>query len=239
MKLVSKLLCTTGVIFLLGGTSVFASEMSAKDVMNKAYQYLGSLDKYAFDAVISDEYVRDGEIEKSKHMVSVKLQRPDKLRVDVKGDYKNRSNYLNNGHYVMLDHTFGYYGELDTPKSIDDALDFLINRYGINAPLTSLLYRDMPKRAKFRTSKNFGLMTVAGEECHYIAFKNKNREVHVWVSAGEKPLVKNYSVINTDKTETVRINTTIRWKDASSVKANDFVFTPPKGVMKISVESAN
>jgi hypothetical protein len=239
MKLVKKLLYVLGLVSLLGGTSVSASDMSAKEIVFNAFNYLSGLDKYAFDAVIYDKYtIGDGKEERFKHLVSVKLDRPGKLRVDVKGDIKDRTSYLTDGVFTMIDHDIGFYGQLQTPKTIDGALDFIINKYGITAPLTSLLYSDMPKRAKFSTSKYFGVKDVAGVSCDYVAFRKKNKTIHVWVARGEKPLVKAYSVIEVTKNETFRIDTSIAWKDASSIKESDFVFKAPKGVTKISVESA-
>jgi len=240
MKLVKKLLCVVGLVSLLGGASVSASELTAKEIVFKSFNYLSSLDKYAFDAVIYDKYtLGDGETEKFKHTVSVKLDRAEKLRVDVKGDIKDRSSYFNDGLFTMVDHDFGYYGQLKTPKSIDGALDFVINKYGIKAPLTSLLYSDMDKRAKFGKSKNFGIKDVAGVSCDYIAFKKQNKEIHIWIARGDKPLVKAYAIIEVTKDATYRIDTSVTWKNASGIKSSDFVFTAPKGVTKISVESAN
>ena len=239
MKLVQKVFYIAGAVVLLGSTSLVAKEINAKEVINKVQNYLSSLDKYAFDAVISNEFTDNGKVEKNKTLVNVKLQRPDKLRVDVKNKNKDRTNYMNDGKYIMVDHSFGYYAEIDTPKSIDKTLDFLIEQFGINAPLTSLLYKDMPKRTKFTSSKNFGVMDVAGTQCDYVAFKNKNTVVHIWVATGDKPLVKAYSVIDANKEYTLRINTSIQWKDAWTIKEKDFIFIAPKNVMKISVEPAN
>jgi len=42
MKLHNKFLCSAGVVFLLGGASLFAAEQSATEVLNKAYKYVGS-----------------------------------------------------------------------------------------------------------------------------------------------------------------------------------------------------
>jgi hypothetical protein len=240
MKLVKKLLYVLGLVSLLGGTSISAAELTAKEIVFKSFDYLGSLDKYAFDAVIYDKYTMgDGEEERFKHLVSVKLERPGKLRVDVKGDTKDRTSYFNDGLFTMIDHDFGFYGQLKTPKTIDGALDFIINKYGITAPLTSLLYSDMPKRTKFSKSKNFGVKDVGGVACDYVAFRKKNKTIHIWIARGEKPLVKAFSVIEVTKNETFRIDTSIMWKDATSIKESDFVFTAPKGATKISVESAN
>jgi len=240
MKLVHKIFYIVGAVILVGSTTLLAKDIHAKDIITKAQTYLGSLDKYAFDAVIYDTYSENNtQVFKLKHEVSVKLIRPDKLRIDVKGDTKDRTNYLLDGKYTMVDHTFGYYGEIKVQKNIDDALDFLIKAFGINAPLTSLLYQDMPKRTRFDKSKSFGVVDVGDIPCHYVAFKNNKREVHIWITTGAAPLVKSYSVIDTTTKKHLRIDSSIKWKDASTIQASDFVFTPSEDLMKIPVESAN
>ena len=239
MNLHKKLLCTVGVALLLSSTSLFAAGQSARDILNKAYQYVGSMDKYAFTAVVADNETQDGKtIEKSKHTVSVKVDRPGKLRVDTTGTVKNRSSYLNDGSFTMIDHGFNYYGQIKTPKTIDAALDTLFDKFNISAPLAQLIYSDMDKRVQFRTSKYFGTKNVAGTECDYVAFKNGTREIHVWIARGDRPLVKTYSIIDTSGNSTLRTNTSITWNENPSISDSDFVFVAPKGSSKISVNRA-
>ncbi len=235
MTLCKKMLYTVGVGIIFGSATLVAADTSARDIVNNAYQYVGSLDKYAFDAVVVDN-IRNTKVKKS---VSVKVDRPDRLRVDNKGLNKNRTNYFNDGHFTMIDHDFDYYGQLETPKSIDGALDFIFDKYGIRAPLASLLYSDMYKRAKISNSKYFGIVEVDGVKCHYVAFGSKIKEVHIWIEVGEKPLVKTYTIIDRTKKSTERINTTIRWSKDPKISDSDFIFKAPKGATKISVESAN
>ena len=231
MKLNKKILCVAGVTLLLSSTNLFAVEQSAKDILNKAYRYVGGMQKYAFTAVVSDENTE----KPYKQTVSVKINRPNQFRVETRGTVKNRTNYFNNGSFTMLDHDFNYYGQIETPKTIDAALDFLFDRFGINAPLSHLMYSDMDKRAKPKYVKYFGVKDVAGVSCDYIAFKNGSRTIHVWVEKGDKPLVKTYSIIDT----TSRINTSIRWDENPNISESDFVFVAPKNTSKISVEPAN
>ena len=238
MKLYSKLLCATGVVLLIGSTSLCAEEQSPKDIMHKALHYIGSMDKYAFDAVVvENETADDGTVNSYRHDVSVKVDRPGKFRVDTKDETRDRSNYLNNGVFTMMDHGFGYYGQLKASETIDGTLDYIFEEYGIRSPLAQLLYSDMSKRAKFKTSKNFGTMMVDGTECNYVAFSNDIREVHVWIITGDKPLVKTYSVIDKTGEGEMRMNTSLYWKNSSSVSDSDFIFTVPKGATKISVTS--
>ena len=239
MKSYKKLLCATGVVLLFAGTSLFAEEQSPKDIINKSLHYIGSMDKFAFDAVVvENETADDGTINKYRHDVSVKVDRPGKLRVDTKGYARDRSNYLHNGVYTMMDHGFGYYGQIKVSETIDGTLDHIFEKYGIRSPLAQLIYSDMHKRAKFKTSKNFGTMMVDGTECNYVAFSNDAREVHVWIATGDKPLVKTYSIIDKTDEGEMRMNTSLYWKNSSNVSERDFIFAAPKGATKISVTSA-
>ncbi len=239
MNLHKKLLCTVGVALLLSGTSLVAAEQSAKDIINKAYDYIGGMDQYAFDAVVTSEDATDTETaKKHRQNVSVKVDRPNRGRIDTKGDIKNRSSYINDGLFTMMDHTYDYYGQLKTPKTIDGTLDFIFDKFGIKAPLASLVYSDMGKRVKFKKSKYFGKMDVAGTECDYVAFKSRVGEVHVWIATGDKPLVKTYAIIDTATEGNPRMDASLTWDTNPKISNSDFIFKAPKGAAKISVRSA-
>ena len=239
MKLHKKLLCTAGVALLLSSTSLFAAEQSARDILNKAYQYVGSMDQYAFTAVVTEDEIQEGETtEKYKHTVSVKVDRPGKVRVDTTGTVKNRSSYLDDGSYTMIDHGHDYYGQIKTPKTINGTLDVLFDKFGIRAPIAQLIYSGMDKKVKFRTGKYFGTKTLGGVECDYVAFKNGTREIHVWIATGDEPLVKSYSIIETGTDFSSRINTSVTWNTNANISDSDFVFVAPKGSSKISVNRA-
>ena len=233
MKLHTKVLSVVGLGLLLSGTNLLAAEKSAQDIINNSYKYLGSMDKYAFNAVVS---VNNGETEKSfKQNIAAKVSRPDMIRVDTNGDIRNRSNYLNNGIYTMMDHDTGFYGQIKTPTNIDDALDFMFSKFTINAPMATLFYSDMDKRIKLKNGKYFGTVNVAGVECDYVAFRNNTKEIHAWIATGDKPLVKTYSVIDQDN---FRMNTSLTWTANANISDSNFVFKAPKNASKITVNSA-
>ncbi len=239
MNLHKKLLCLTGATLLLSSTSLFAADKSARDILNNAYQYVGGMDKYAFSAVVIDDEMQDGKAtDKYKHTVSVKVDRPGKVRVDTTGTVKNRSAYLNDGSYTMFDHGQNYYGQLKTPKTINASLDVLFEKFGIRAPLAQLIYSGMDKRVKFSTGKYFGTKDVAGTECDYVAFKNGTRELHAWIATGDAPLVKSYSIIDTSTDSASRINTSVTWNTNANISDSDFIFVAPKGSSKIPVTRA-
>ncbi len=239
MKLYKKLLCVMGTTLLLFGTSLVAEDKTPKDIINKAFKYLHNLDTYAFNAVIIDnDELENGEIMKYRFDTSVKVDRPGKLRVDVKGDTRDRSNYLYNGVYTMMDNEFNYYGQIKASDTIDGTLDYIFEEYGIRSPLAQLLYSNMHKRAKFIKSKNFGKRMVDGTECDYIAFSDGSRDVHIWIETGDQPLIKAYSIIDKTGEGDYRVNTSLVWDIDAKISDSDFIFKAPKGAEKISVQSA-
>jgi len=236
MKLYKQLLLA-GAGVLLSCTSLVSAEKSAKSVIDNAYRYMGGIDRYAFDATVSDTDPQEGKT--YTHHVSVKVDRPDKLRVDTVGDIKNRSVYINNGLFTLIDHKYKYYGQMKVPKTIDGALDFIFRQYGIAAPLASLIYSDMDKRTKFSKGTYFGTAKVGGVACDYVAFRNKDGEVHIWIATGDKPLVKAYTIIDTHIEGKPRKNTSVQWHINPKISGKDFIFSAPKGASKISIEPAS
>lgn len=230
MKSPQKFLLTAGLGLLLS-TSTLLADISAKDIAKKVYDAIDSHQTYAFDAII----VNNTDDATNKHQVSVKVNRPNQLRFDVKGDIRNRSNYLNNGTYTIYDHDKNMYVHIDTPKDIEKTLDTLFDTLEVKVPLAQLIYTNMGERIKFDRSKNFGIVDVAGEECHYIAFSDKTKEVHVWVTTSDTPLVKHYMIKDKTSKNNASKSTTLYWKNASSVSSSDFVFSAPKNAQEVFI----
>lgn len=232
MKSPQKILYATGLSLLLSTVTLLADPMSAKEIAQKTHDYINSKQTYAFDAMIVN-HIDDKKI---KHHVSVKVNRPDQLRFDVKGDIRNRSNYLNEGRFTVLDHDLNNYAYIETPKSIDDALDSLFDTYEVKIPLASLIYSNMGDRIKFKHSKNFGIVDLEGTECHYIALSDNTKEIHLWINTGDEPLVQHFIVKDKTSQDNQSRSTTISWKGANAVSPEDFVFKAPKNAKELFIQ---
>jgi len=231
-----KYLFISSFVLIIAGNTLMAAESNAADILKKAYHHIGNVDKFAFDAVVIDNLKENQQVPGLfKHHISVKVERPGKFRVDTVSSVKDRSSYLNDGIFTMIDRGVGYYGQVKVGKTIDEALDFLFNEYGISAPLAALLYSDMDKRTKASSGKYFGKMNVGGVECDYVAFKIDEKVVHVWITTGDEPLVKSYRIIDQSKDEQSDTGASLTWKINPNISEKDFVFEVPAGAMKISI----
>ncbi len=235
MKLRKRVLFVTATAIMLGSSTLVAADASAKSILNKAFHYIGHMDKYAFHATIIDEIPTNGKMSKHRNDIFLKIDRPSKLRFDRKFEGHSKSYYLNSGLFTMIDNDLNLYAQLKTPKSLNKALDFLFKKYDIGAPLSSLVYSDMYKRTRARRGKNFGIRTLNGVKCNYIAFKDKTKEVHVWIATGNKPLIQGYTIIDTDIKSHPKSYTTIKWDNKAEITDSDFIFIAPKNAVKIPV----
>lgn len=238
--LTKKILSTSGVLLLFLVTNLHAAQNQAEEIMLNAYRYIGSMDKYAFEANINDDLKVTGPAAKLyKQHISVKVNRPGNFRIDVTTDRKKRSKYLNNGIFTIFDHGSKYYGQIKVAGTIDESLDILDEEYGSLTPLAALLYSDMDKRTNLNTGKYFGKRIIDGVECDYVAFKNKNSIVHIWIESGDKPLIKSYRVIDKEVNKNSDSGGSLKWKMNTEISDNDFVFIAPEGAEKISVNSTS
>ncbi|SFV56083.1 hypothetical protein MNB_SV-6-1648 [hydrothermal vent metagenome] len=235
MRLYKKILFVAGATILLGNSALVAADTSARSILKRAFHYIGNMDKYSFHAVVIDEVPTDGSIVKHRNDIFVKVDRPDKLRFDRKFEGHSKSYYINSGLFTIIDNNLNLYTQIKTPKSLNGTLDFLFKRYDIDAPLSSLIYSDMYKRTKVKRGKNFGIRVLNGVECNYIAFKDRERELHVWVATGDKPLVQGYTIVDTSIEGHPKSYTTIFWDKKAEVKDSDFDFVAPKDAAKISI----
>ena len=232
MKSPQKLLVAAGLGLLLSTATLLAEPMSAKEIAKKAYDALDSHQSYAFSAAI----VNHSDDTNNKHRVDAKVNRPGQFRIDVSGDVRNRSNYLNNGQYTVYDHAKNIYLHLKTPNDIEGALDDLFDRFEIKTPLAQLLYTNMGERIHFTHSKNFGIVDLNGVECHYLASSDKVKEVHVWITTGENPQIIHYRVNDKTSKNNAYQEGAISWKDAKTISPSDFLFTVPKKAQEVFIK---
>ena len=215
-----------------------AAQIDASTLLKKSYTYLGSLNKYAFKASVTNSVDVDGEDVVMKRVADVKVKRPDQFRIDSKGENFNRSSYLSNGVFTMIDNDEKYYASVKTGKGIDGTLDLINKKLGIVIPLSTLMHSDMDKFIHPKKVQYFGTRTVSGVECNYIAFRQRSTVVHLWIENSDTPLVRSAKIITDDKSDKGTTDMVIKWDTKPGFSDSVFVFKAPKGASHISIRPA-
>ena len=243
---VKQIISVLSVVALMTTTSAIADsktkacntkvvQKNAKKLLRDSYSYLASLQKYSFEATVTDNVVEDGNTITMTKSSNVKIQRPSKFRVDSKSDYIDRTVYLSDGKFTMIDNNEQYYTTVDTKKNINKTLEFIGRKLGIAIPLATLMRSDMTKVAKRKKVHYFGTREVYGVECNYIAFKHKRTTVHMWIENSDTPLIRAATIVtkSSGKTDIV-----VNWDVTPSFSDSVFAFNAPKGASNISIVPA-
>ncbi len=234
------------IAFMIISSTIFASDVIQKpklihsyrahELLSNAYKYIQSQDRLSFRAVTTNEDIyKNSIVVDVTNTIRVHLARDNRFRIDVDGDSKHRSYIFNSGKFIMWDREYGFYGELETPKTIDKTLDYIYDNYGITSPLANLLYSDLTKRVVPKAKGYyFGIHKVNGISCYHIGFSNKQKELQVWIQLNGEPLILKFTVI--DKSTPLRLHssTVIDWR-VKQYKRDPFVFEPSKFIHKIPV----
>ena len=234
---------TTKTIFDRNMTKITIEETPIKrtiqerltDSLNK----MGNLKTYSVEAT-SDNLLIYGKDVKSKYtnVFSMLVDRPYKATIKIKGDTKNREYYFNNGNYTLYNQEdVIYWGDLFVPKNTDDALDFMLEKYGEEQPVSILLYSDMVKRIHPNSITDFGEEVKNGEHTFHIGFRSKDhkKDIHVWISK-ESDLVVAYSLIRKNEVNEYRINISLKWTLNPEVSDSDFIFSNKIPGQKIPID---
>jgi len=232
-------------VYASGGTSQInqvktVSPLPSAIIMN-AYRYLGTLQYFSVDAVTdNDDYLQKKIMVTFRHNIHIDLQRPNRLHIDVEGDLKSRSFYINNGDFTAYNKDLNYFGKLNIPKNLDAALDYLFERYNIKTALANILYSDLDKRI---SPKNkgfyFGISKVNDIECHHIGFSYDNQEIQLWIEKGEKPLIQKFTLIDKSEALYPRSTTTLKWIVNTKPNMKLFIFDVPYKAIQIDIQPNN
>lgn len=230
------LLLASGSLYAEGDNSaviVPAEQNNGAALLKESYDYLGSLKKYAFQANITNTVTEDGTEIVDKRAVDVKIKRPSQFRIDSKGDVINRSIYLSDGLFTMIDNNEKYYATVNTGGGIDKTLDMVNQKLGIILPTSTLMHSDMSKFIHPKKVQSFGIQKVGGVACNYIAFKQNKTTVHMWIENSDKPLVRAAKVITPKEGTTEMV---MKWDTDPDFSDSVFIFKAPEGASNISIK---
>ncbi len=183
--LLSLLITTPGIVALAADSSAVAPR--ADELLKQMGDYLKSTKRFTFTSEAYFEQVLDnGQKLQYNAITNVALQRPDRLRVDSRGDAAFESYYYDGKHITHFNLRENTYASVEAPATIDAANDFLATKYGVIPPLVDLTYQD-PYRIlieNITTGTYIGLSQVRGTMCYHLAFQQNDIDWQVWIDAG-------------------------------------------------------
>ncbi len=208
-------------------------EPAAFDFLRKMSAFLSASQTLSFTVRgYSEETATTGQMVTFFRTSHVQMQRPDHVRIDVRGDITNVSLFYDGKTVTLLDPVKKAFGSTASPPTVDQTIDFLRDKYDavftISPLLTSNPFSVMS--TGLVTAFVVGKAQVDGVDCDQLAFTERDVDWQLWLQRGPRPLPRRIAVtFKTVPGAPREVLDLSDWKLGNSIPAKDFVFTPPKG----------
>jgi hypothetical protein len=187
----------------------------------------------------TDDVIGNGQKVEYGGTVELMVRRPDRMRVDLRGDRRDQHFYYDGKTFTVYGERIGYYATFDAPPTLADLKDVLEKR-GIDMPLADLFYwgteRDGTKDLTGATS--VGVATIEGTACDHYAFRQKDVDWELWIEQGTHPLPRKLVITTTSEKTRPQYAAVLDWDLAPQLTDQVFTFAPPPDAHKIEFEDA-
>lgn len=238
---------TAGLILVVigmacGGVVVGADETDdieadARDYLKQMSDYLAAAKEFSFEAEVTSEAVVDSF--ESIHLTDIiraVVRRPDRLWIDTHGDMHAKRGWYDGSNMTILSDGGGFYATAKTAGKLDQALDDMMNKYGVTTPVVDFLFSNPYESLMADISDGFyaGLHTVGGDPCHHLVFSQDNLEFQIWIEDGPQIVPRKFVVTYTDDVGLPQVTTIFHsWDFATKHPDSLFEAKIPESAEKI------
>lgn len=212
---------------------------AAQAVLDRMQDAFNSLDRYQLTAQITrDEVLNFGY--KLQHTESSKMmvQRPNRMRVEVSGDIKDRTYIYNGSELTVLAPDVNAWSSAPAPATIGELVQTMLDA-GIEMPLIDILYQgysgDLTNDV--RVGIVVGDSTVDGVLTDHLAFRQPDLDWQLWVEKGTRALPRKLVITTRYALGDPQYTAVIRWDTNPKFDAKTFSATPPAGATKIPMRT--
>lgn len=219
-----------------------AIDPDAISALEKMGAYLRTLKAFEINAKTSTDEVMDSGLKvQFDGSANVKVRRPDRFRVESTSDRKQRVLFYDGKAITLYAPRVKYFATASAPSTISETANILAQKYGIDMPLADLFVwgTDQAKQDDIKSAMYLGPATVDGVKADQYAFRQEGVDWQVWIQQGGKPLPLKMVVTTTSEAAQPQHVVQLRWNIAPKFAEDTFGFKPPKGAMRIALQTAD
>jgi hypothetical protein len=188
----------------------------------------------------TDEVLESGQKVQITAQMDLKVRRPDRLRLLKASDRKTREFFYDGKTFTIYGVKTGYYAQVPAPPTVQQLVEVIGRRYGIEMPLADLFYWGTEKSGveDIREATNVGPSTVGGALCDHYAFRQRDVDWQIWIQQGAEPLPRKLLVTTVDDPAKPQHEVDMTWTLNPKFDDKLFVFVPPKNALPIAIDDA-
>lgn len=184
-----------------------------------------------------EEVLENGQKVQREEVVNLLARKPDRLRVDVSSDRKERLFFYDGKQLTLWAPRVKYYASVPAPPTIGELAKALEEKYGIELPLVDLFRWGSADAsgAAITAAVDLGPGTIGGTTCQHYAFRQEGLDWQIWIQKGEYPLPRKLVLTTTTDDARPQYQATYSWNLAPSFNDAAFTFDPPADAQRIVI----
>ncbi len=209
----------------------------ADNILRQMSAYLGGFQQFTFHIENSvDTLLPCKQKLQLSRAVDMFVKRPNRLRANIDGDRVSQELYYDGKSITLYGKDVNVYASLDAPPTIDAAMDYAIESYGLVAPMVDLIYGDSYEILieSVQSGSYVGLSKVFGVECHHLAFQGAETDWQIWIENSKTPLPRKIVITSKWVAGAPQLTTFLNnWDTSTPIKESIFSFKAPDTAEKI------
>jgi hypothetical protein len=219
-----------------------AVDPEAMEALHKMGALLREQQKFTVRATVTtDDLLASGQKVQFNGTVELMVRRPDRLRMDIRGDRRDEHLYYDGKTFTIYGERVGYYASFQAPPTLAELKDVTEKRYGIDMPLADLFYwgTEHDGTGDITAATKVGASTVNGTACDHYAFRQKDVDWELWIVQGQRPLPRKLVITTTTEKTRPQSSEVLDWELSPQLGDDLFKFAPPPEAHKIDFETAS
>ena len=175
--------------------------------------------------------------------LAVQVQRPGKFRAELSTGKKKTTWCGADGRIVGLREPENRLTEIkDLPATLDGMADALAERYHLSLALADLVADDPMASFKQGTlsGRCLGQVMLDGVPCIHLAYRAKNLDWQLWITADKTPLPKRFVITYRHQPKAPQLTfANLRWTFPAALPPATFTLAPPAGATIVELKPSD
>jgi hypothetical protein len=209
----------------------------AEKLLKDSLAYLARQKHFSVETRSTIEAVlKTGQKLQFDNTVTLSVQRPNKVRVERKGELVDQVFYYDGKSLTLYNPEQKYYATVDAPGTLEAMMDYARDKLDIIAPAGDLIYSNAYEILMQDATSGFvvGESLIEGARCDHLAFRNPDVDWQIWIQQGKQPLPRKFVITTKDVAGSPEFAIVMtKWNLAPKLSDRTFTFTPPKDAKKV------
>lgn len=212
---------------------------SARAILKNMSAEIAALERFT---IVGDGYtdarLAAGQIIEHSTDVTLRVSKPDTLRLTNRTAESSKEIFFGQSVLTVYSENNGFYAQHSLPGDLDAAVDFSINKIGIDAPVLDLISSDAASHLTedAESVDYLGLSLFRGRTYHHIGIRTPEIDIQLWVSKDGPPLPGKMSLSSKWEAGSPRSVFFFDWNTNPTIESGSLRFVPPANATKIDFD---